>query len=67
MDHALTICAAVATGLAAVLGVKAATVTVRDDQDEFIGDLGRQGRWAAWAAVANAIAAALLILQTFRG
>jgi hypothetical protein len=66
MDQVLTGAAAMATGVAAVLGVRAATVTVGDNMDGFIGDIQRQGRWASWAAVANAIAAAVLIVQTFR-
>jgi hypothetical protein len=38
-----------------VAGVRAATVPVRDNIDEFIGDLHRQGRWAAIAASLAAV------------
>jgi hypothetical protein len=65
LDQILTGGAAVAAALAAVLGLRAATVPVRDNIDKFIGDLQRQGRWAAWAAVANALAAAVLVYQSF--
>jgi hypothetical protein len=41
---------------ATVCGLKAATVKVRDSIDDFIGDLRRQGRWAAAAAVGAALA-----------
>lgn len=47
--------------VAASLGIRAATVEVRNSQDDFIDDLKRQGRWASWAAVA---AAASVVLQS---
>jgi hypothetical protein len=53
------------TILAALLGLRAARVTIRDNQDEFIGDLGRQGRWASLAAIANAIAVGFLVAAQF--
>jgi hypothetical protein len=40
--------------LAAFLGVRAATVKVRDNLDAFISDLQRQGRCAGYAAAAAA-------------
>lgn len=43
--------------VAAFLGYGAARVEVRDNMDQFINDLRRQGRWASWAAVINAFAA----------
>jgi hypothetical protein len=65
MENVTTLAAVGFTALAAVLGVRAATVDVRDNMDKFMEDLQRQGRWASWAAVANAAAAAVLIVQTF--
>jgi hypothetical protein len=59
--------AAVLTAFAAIVALRAATVTVRDNIDAFIGDLQKQGRWAAWAAVLNALTAAILVYQTFAG
>jgi hypothetical protein len=67
MDQILTAGAAVATGIAAVFGLLAATTKVHDNIDRFMIDLERQGRLAAWAAFANAAAAAFLIIQTMRG
>jgi len=49
--------------LAAFLGVRAATVKVRDNQDAFISDLQRQGRWAGYAAAAAAISTVLQAVQ----
>jgi hypothetical protein len=51
--------------LAAFLGVRAATVKVRDNQDAFISDLQRQGRWTACAAAAAAISTVLQAVQQF--
>jgi hypothetical protein len=51
--------------LAAVFGIRAATVKVRDNQDEFISDLQRQGRWAGVAAAAAAISTVLQAVQHF--
>jgi hypothetical protein len=48
-----------ASCVAAVLGLRAATVEVRDNLDEFINDLRRQGRWASWAALAAAVSVVL--------
>lgn len=47
----------------ALLGIRAATVTIRDNQDAFISDLKRQSRWATYAAIAAAVAASLQALQ----
>jgi hypothetical protein len=46
---------------AAMFGTRAATTEVRDNLEMFMIDLQRQGRLAGWAAVANAIAAAMLV------
>lgn len=60
MEGSLLSTAAIAmSGLAAALGVRAATIEVRNNVDEFINDLQRQGRWASFAAVAAALATAL--------
>jgi hypothetical protein len=50
---------------AAFLGVRAATVKVRDNQDKFISDLQRQGRWAGCAAAAAAISTVIQAAQHF--
>ena len=50
---------------AALLGIRAATVQVRDNMDAFISDLQRQGRWASYAAIAAAVATALQAAQQF--
>jgi hypothetical protein len=67
MDQILTGGAAIATAVAAVFGLLAATTKVHDNIDRFMIDLERQGRLAAWAAFANAVAAAFLIFQTVSG
>lgn len=59
----LTAASIAASGMAAILGVRAATVEVRDNMDAFISDLQRQGRWASYAAVAAAIATVLQSIQ----
>ncbi len=57
--------ACVLTGVAAaLLGLRAATVHVRDSIDQMIGDIHRQSRWAAWSAAATAATALLLVAQT---
>lgn len=48
--------------LAGVSGIWAATTKVRNSQDDFIGDLQKQGRRASWAAVCAAISSALVAL-----
>ena len=53
------------SALAAILGVRAATIIVRDNVDEFINDLQRQGRWASGAAVAAALATAFQATKEF--
>jgi hypothetical protein len=65
MTMYLSTAAIVASGAAALLGVRAATVEVRDNIDVFIADLQRQGRWASYAAVAAALATALQAVQQF--
>jgi hypothetical protein len=51
--------------IAALLGLRAATVKVRDDIDRFISDLHRQGRWAGFAAAAAAIATVLQAIALY--
>lgn len=51
-----------ASFVAAVLSLRAAAVAVRDNMDEFINDLQRQGRWASWAFAA-AISVVLQLLD----
>jgi hypothetical protein len=43
----------------AVIGIRAASIVVRDNLDEFISDIRRQSLWATWAAIASSIAAIL--------
>lgn len=51
----------------AILGARAATITVRNSQDHFIEDLHRQGRWASYAATAAAVTATLGALEKLLG
>jgi hypothetical protein len=47
-------------GIAGTLfALRAAMTVVRDNQDEFIGDIKRQSRWATYAALAGCISAGL--------
>ena len=55
----LPIAAIVASGIAAVLGIMATRVQIRDSIDDYIADLHQQGRRAGWAAVAAGVAVAL--------
>ena len=50
----------VSSVITAGLGIQSRTVVIRNSQDDFIRDLGRQGKWASWAAVA---AGASVVLQ----
>jgi hypothetical protein len=61
LDLFLTIGALTATMVAAMLGLRAATMNVRENLETFMLDLQRQGRWSGWAMVANATATAMLI------
>src|SRR5690348_13797810 len=54
--QALPVASIVIGLIAAIFGIRAATVTIRDNQDKFISDLGRQSRWASYAAAAAALA-----------
>lgn len=65
MASYLSIAALIVSGVAALLGVRAATIVVRDNIDEFMNDLQRQGRWASYAAVAAAVATALQAAHQF--
>ncbi|RUV88804.1 MULTISPECIES: hypothetical protein [unclassified Mesorhizobium] len=47
--------------VAAALGIRAATIPIRDSLDDMMPDIGRQGKWASWAAVA---AGASVVLQS---
>jgi hypothetical protein len=50
----------IATSLAAAgLGVRAATIPIRDSMDDMMSDIGRQGKWASWAALAAGFSALL--------
>lgn len=40
---------------AAVLGLIAVNVPIRNQNDHFMDDIYRQGWWASWAAVAAAV------------
>lgn len=44
--HWLSAVAATFSAAGLIIGVRAATIPVRDSMDDFIGDLRRQGRWA---------------------
>lgn len=56
-----------AAAAAAILSFVAARIEVRDNMDEFMNDLRRQGRWAQAAAAANVIAAAAVIMSMATG
>jgi hypothetical protein len=43
----------------AIIGIRAATIEVRDNIDAFIGDIRRQSRWATYAAVASCLGTVL--------
>ncbi|RWQ54660.1 hypothetical protein [Mesorhizobium sp.] len=58
MTVALPYLAIVTSLAAACLGIRAATISVRDSMDHFISDLQRQGRWAGWAAAMAAVSVA---------
>jgi hypothetical protein len=49
--------------VAAGIGVRAATVHVRDNLDAFISDLHRQSSWASWAATMAACSAILQAIE----
>lgn len=65
MTNYLPVAAIIVSGIATILGVRAAMVKVRDNMDMFISDLQRHGRWASYAAIAAAIATALQAAQQF--
>ncbi len=46
-------------------GLWAASIGIRNSQDDFISDLHRQGLWASLAAIAAAVAAVLQAIQYF--
>jgi hypothetical protein len=48
--------------LAAALGLRAATIPIRQTVNHLTLDIGRQGKWASWAALAAAVSA---VLQSF--
>ncbi|RWM04563.1 MAG: hypothetical protein EOR68_02835 [Mesorhizobium sp.] len=45
--------------LAAGLGIRAATITIRNSIDDFMSDIARQSRWASLAAVAAGLSVIL--------
>jgi hypothetical protein len=65
MSGYLTAAALILSAIATVLGIRAATIKVRDSMDHFIVDLRKQGRWTAFAAVAAAAATAIQIIQHY--
>ena len=40
-------------------------IPIRDNLDLFMRDIAQQGEWTSWAAIANAIAAGVIVLQAF--
>ncbi len=58
LETALTWSAIVLGVATAGLGLKAASIEIRDDLDEFINDMQRQGRWVRWTAIAALLTAA---------
>jgi hypothetical protein len=51
--------------LAAVLGIRAATIPIRESLDHIMMDIGRQGKWASWTALTAAAAAVLQSVDRF--
>ncbi|ESX26505.1 hypothetical protein X765_22040 [Mesorhizobium sp. LSHC440B00] len=49
--------------VAARLGIRAATIPIRDSIDDMMPDIGRQGKWASWAAVAAGLSVLLQSLD----
>lgn len=50
---------AIILGIAtAGLGLKAASIEIRNNLDEFVNDMRRQGRWVRWTAIAALLTAA---------
>lgn len=62
--HAVQWAAVLCGLLSAALSVRAATVEVRNNLDEFMNDIRRQSRWATWSAVATSATAVLVVGQT---
>jgi hypothetical protein len=59
LKEALPYLSIISSVVAAGLGIRAASVVVRDSLDDFISDISRQGRWASWAAVAAGVSVVL--------
>jgi hypothetical protein len=51
--------------VAALLGLKAATMPVRDSMDDFMADLRKQGRWTSFAAGAAAVSVLAQAIERF--
>lgn len=65
MQYTLALLAMIMGIVAAGLGIRAATVHVRNSQDDFITDLHRQSKWASFAAVAAGISSGLQAVVYF--
>ena len=63
VSSALSWASIVLAGVAAVLAIKTATISVRNNVDVFIDDISRQGRWATWTALASAAAVAAQAME----
>jgi hypothetical protein len=61
MLQILTITTTTLAVIAALVGMRIAAIEIRDNIDEFINDLHRQGRWQKWSAAINLLAAAALV------
>jgi hypothetical protein len=48
-----------------LLGLKAATMPVRDSMDDFMADLRKQGRWTSFAAAAAAVSVLAQAIERF--
>jgi hypothetical protein len=59
----LSTAAIVMSLVAAGFGIMAATIVIREIQDEFIHDLRKQGQWAALAAMGAAVSVGLQAAQ----
>lgn len=64
MAATLAAISAILAVVGALLTWRAAATTIRDNIDEFMGDLARQGRWYNRAAIVIFAAAILNLLAT---
>jgi hypothetical protein len=67
MKEMLSYAALAVAFLAAAFGIRAATVHVRDDQDNFISDIHRQSWWTTLTAITAAVSVILQAIEKILG